>query len=612
MRTRKGIYKTRSKRGKRLNTRKGLKHRRKRTFKKLKGGRWFPSFWGKKVKEDPSASKILLNGLEDSAKTTARTVSKAMGLVTETAERSVELTGASVNLGFNITHGTVDTTNLAFLAVNKVLQKCLNLIIKGFDETYSQISQCKEHKYADNACVASCIMPIMKRFKINFDQRREREYTNLKERIKATNELINKAITYFCTRGVIYGWNCSKDIRAKRFEANFVADRLNRLANDLNDEENEYANSTFDRMDRGTYQTCEAIKPLCIEYIERLCTPLQKLNKIKSKMKEQEDLLLSWNEKIEDFKQESDLKGFLEEFKKDQTKYNEEKEKRIKQQKEKQEERVKKIVGLLTKSSEIDICEREIILFEELIEKKNQLPFSITTTKQKMVQFKAALELIQKKKDAIQDITKKAGAASDLLEIQNDLSKAEEELTQLEEELKTNKTNIEEFIGKQKKILGDSVNENNVVELLREKIKEIEIKQSEEAKAEAAAAVAAAAATEVGDAAVAAANSTAKTAANAQANAASKTAANAQANAASKTAATNAAGRVAANAQTNAATKAATKAATNAAGRVAANAQTNPATKAATKPDPLLKRNSQASGNNANLKNGINNPLLKA
>jgi hypothetical protein len=592
MRTRKGIYKTRSKRGKRLNTRKGLKHRRKRTFKKLKGGRWFPSFWGKKVKEDPSASKILLNGLEDSAKTTARTVSKAMGLVTETAERSVELTGASLNLGLNITHGTVDTTNLAFLAVNKVLQSCLNLIIKGFDETYSKISQCTDHKYADNACVASCIMPIMNNFKTEFDKRREKEYTNLTDHIKATNELINKAITYFCTRGVIYGRSCSKDLRAKIFEAKFVADRLNRLAKDIKVEEDQYAASTIERINSGTYKTCEAVKPLCIEYIERLCTPLQKSNKIKSKMKEQEDLLLSWNEKIEDFKQESDLKGFLEEFKRDQTEYNKEKEKRINQQKQKQEERVKKIVGLLTKSSEIDICEREIILFKELIEKKNHFQSSITATKKNILLLNGALALIQQKIKSIGDVIKKSEAEAELLQRQNDLSIAQEELRQLEEELNTTKTKIEEFIKKQKEILGNSVNEYNVVDMLREKIKEIEFKQSEEAKAEAVAAVAAAAATEVGDAAVAAANSTVKTASNAQANAAAKAAANAQAKAA-----TNAQ----ANAATNAATKAAAKAAANAAAKASANA------------DPLLKRNSQASRNNANSKTtGTNNPLLKA
>ena len=149
MRTRKGIkYKTRNKRGngntRKGNTRKGKhngRHRRKRTFK-IRGGATSGATSG-----NVSALGTLGSGASTAAKSLARTTSKAMNLVTETAERSVEIAGASVNLGLNITHGTVDTTNLAFLTVNTVLQRCLNFVRRRFDESYTQISQCENQSY---------------------------------------------------------------------------------------------------------------------------------------------------------------------------------------------------------------------------------------------------------------------------------------------------------------------------------------------------------------------------------------------------------------------------------------------------------------------------------
>ena len=580
MRTRKGIkHKTRSKRGKLLNSRKG-KHRRRLTFKKLKGGGWFS--WKKKMEQqEPSTLGILGKGLGVSSRTTARTVSKAMGLVTETAERSVELTGASVNLGLNITHGTVDTTNLAFLAVNKVFQKCLNLIIKGFDETYSQISQCEEQNYKHGSCVATCITPIMNKFKKGFDERRKEEYDNLTDCIKETQALIEKGIEYFCTRGLIYGKNCSQDLKSKKFEAQRLYLSLNLNVKQIKVKEDEYATNTLVAINSGKFTTCSQVKPLCIEYIERLCTPLKQLEGIKDSLKVQEDLLLSWNEKIEDFKQESDLKSFLEQFKIDRRKFDEEKEKRIKQQKQKQEEKIKKVVGILTKSSEIDICEREIILFDELIEKRKHLESSILTTEQDKILLTAALDKINKTINAIKDGSGRAPLNIELLQIKSDLKLAEEELKTLQEELENTKEKIIEFIDTQKKILGNSVSEYNVVEELRKKITEIDDKQKQEAVDAAAAAVAAAAETEAGDVAVAAANNEVKAAGKAAANNAARVALKKAANkaalnkAAANQAAANKAALNKAALNKGALNKAAlNKAAANNAARVAANKAT--------------------------------------
>jgi hypothetical protein len=206
MRTRKGIkYKTHNKRAKLLNTRKGLKHkgRRKRTFKIRGGG-------------DTSAYDTLKRGSINSARAVARTTTTAMNLVAQTGERSVQIAEASVNLGLNITHGTVDTTNTLFLTLNTVLQRCLNFVKRRFDESYTQISQCEDRKYSTpGECLSSCINPIITKFANDFNYNRPKEYGNLRASIEYTHKLIDKSINYFCRPGRLYGKSCSSDLLKK-------------------------------------------------------------------------------------------------------------------------------------------------------------------------------------------------------------------------------------------------------------------------------------------------------------------------------------------------------------------------------------------------------------
>lgn len=132
----------------------------------------------------------------------ARTGANVLGLVTETTERSVEIAGASVNLGLNVTHGTVDTANIAFLTLNTILQRCLNFVKRRFEESYTQISQCEDRKYASGGeCVNSCIKPIIEKFSKNFNSNRPYEYDNLKRSVENTHKLIVKSIRYFCKPG---------------------------------------------------------------------------------------------------------------------------------------------------------------------------------------------------------------------------------------------------------------------------------------------------------------------------------------------------------------------------------------------------------------------------
>lgn len=355
MRTRKGIkYKTRNKRGKgntrKGNTRKGKhngRHRRKRTFK-IRGGGWFS--WSQKVKEEPGALDILSKGAGNSAKTLARTTSKAMNLVTETAERSVELAGASVNLGLNITHGTVDTTNLAFLTVNTMLQRCLNFVKKRFDESYTQISQCEDRNYkTPGECVQLCITPIMTNFKAAFTLRRKEEYANLYDSINKTRALIDKSIDYFCKRGFIFGRICKDEFKTQKTESNSLYSQLMKKIQDTRKNEDAYVNTTFDLF--KAKGDCASVIPLCVVYIETLCIPCQKLEGINDSMKKQEELLLLWNKKIEDAKQRAELESFLKTIDKQLTKFEKEKQIREKKasQKKRQAAKIEKVVSLLKK-----------------------------------------------------------------------------------------------------------------------------------------------------------------------------------------------------------------------------------------------------------------------
>jgi len=672
MRTRKGIYKTRSKRGKRLNTRKGLKHRRKRTFKKLKGGGWFPTIsWSKKVDAEPSALKILGDGADKSLKTTARTVSKTMDLVTKTAERSVELTGASVNLGLNITRGTVDTTNLTFLAVNKVLQKCLNLIIKGFEESYTQISQCETHNYGnDGACVNRCIKKIMKKFKKKFHERRPIEYTNLKKSIEVTKTLIDKSIDYFCKRGYLYGRYCDDKYKKSHEEEEATYSILmSKVDNEIN-EESAYAENTYNKIYLAT--DCNSIKPLCFEYIDRLCTPFQRADAINKYMENHETLLLEWSKKIEEYKQKADFEDFFKNFGMKVTNYD--KEKRIKQQKREEASKIEKIVGLLKKNSNIEMYEMEIIL----IEKNNEINQEITESKVDISRLEGLIiEINEKLKNIPPDQQKKLDEQKIILN--RNLEQEQKDLDALTIEFEKTTLQINKIIERENEIVtktGGVITHINVIDRLKENIRTIEKKQQEEEDAAAAEVMKANleltaannplsgenATKFIEQAANASANTATKASANAATKASANTATKASANAATKASANaatkasaNAATKASANAATKASANAATKASANAAAKASANAATkasanaaakasanaaakasanaaakasanaatkasaNAATKAsanaatkAAKPDPLLKTNGQVSGNNANSKKpGTFSPLLK-
>ena len=495
MRTRKGIkYKTRNKRGK-GNTRKG-KHnginRRKRTFKKIKGGGWFS--WNQKVKSKPGPIDILGTGASNAAETLARTTSKSMKLVTETAERSVEIAGASVNLGLNITHGAVDTTNLAFLTVNTVLQRCLNFVKRRFDESYTQISQCENRKYStDGECVASCIIPIMTKFKRSFDRRRPSEYANLIKSINNTRALIDKSIDYFCKRGFIFGRICSNDIRRQKTEAKLVYSTLMGEVTKVKEQEDTYASNQFEAINSAG--SCSTIIPLCYEYIDKLCTPFQKIQGINDHMKKQEDLLLVWNKKIEDAKQKAEFDSFLKKLGTTTDKANKERDilnKKL-EQKKAQDEKIEKVVGLLKKNSEIEMYEREIFFIEQKADIESLIVISeqivmatiakITLLKEQIVKFGNSQEVITEKTQT--EINLKAEEAK--LKIEN------EKLEELKEKLKRNETKIKEILYRENNILGHD-KEIGIPGLIDRLKENIDVKQREEEAAEAAAAAAAAAA----------------------------------------------------------------------------------------------------------------------
>jgi len=241
MRTRKGIYKTR----KRIkNKRKATirkRYRIRRTYKKLKGGMiqfpYLPTFsWKKKVEEAEkprSAIDILGQGVVESSTALARTTSNAMKLVSNTAERSTEIAATSVNLGLNITEGTVETTNLVFLTINTVLKRCLNFIKRRFDESYTQISQCRDSGYdTPGECVRSCIKPIIDEYSKNFKSNRPSEYENLLSSIDNNYLLIKKCINYFCKRGYLYGTSCDVDIKRHKEGSKILYENLKKNVED--------------------------------------------------------------------------------------------------------------------------------------------------------------------------------------------------------------------------------------------------------------------------------------------------------------------------------------------------------------------------------------------
>ena len=490
MKTKKGIkYKSRRKsiRKGRKVTRKGLKHKRrfKRTIKHLKGGGWFS--WNDKVKEGPQSTlDILGRGLDNSAKTLARTSSKAMNLVTQTGERSVELAGASVNLGLNITHGTVDTTNLAFLTVNTVLQRCLNFVKKRFDESYTQISQCKDRKYTGDGgeCVAECIKPIISKFKANFDKRRGYEYSNLLDSIKKTKALIDKSIDYFCARGLIFGRICSKELNTQKYEANLVFNELMKKTQDVKREEEAYVSNNYQLIE--SQNNCANSADLCLAYIERLCIPFQKLEGINDYIKKQEDLLLLWNKKIEDAKQRAELESFLKTIDKQLTKIEKEKQIREKKasQKKKQEAKIEKVVSLLKKTSEIEMYEREILLVKDY----DYIVESITNSKQILSVTQATIDKLNKFIEEYTGNNRNTQKTTSLVKIEDEKRKLE--LTNLDlEELEGKKTQIEQILNREN-VGNPKIGIRNLEDRLKENIKSIEDKQAAEAEAAEAAAVA--------------------------------------------------------------------------------------------------------------------------
>jgi len=489
MKTKKGIkYKSRRKsiRKGRKVTRKGLKHKRrfKQTFKHLKGGGWFS--WNDKVKEGPQSTlDILGRGLDNSAKTLARTSSKAMNLVTQTGERSVELAGASVNLGLNITHGTVDTTNLAFLTVNTVLQRCLNFVKKRFDESYTQISQCEDRNYKNpGECVQLCITPIMTKFKANFDKRRGVEYSNLLDSIAKTKALIDKSIDYFCTRGFIFGRICNKELTTQKNEAKLVFEDLMRKTSDVKKDEDAYVSTQYALI--NAQPDCTKMIGLCLAYIERLCIPFQKLEGINDYIKKQEDLLLSWNKKIEDAKQRAELESFLKTIDKQLTKFEKEKQIREKKasQKKRQDAKIEKVVSLLKKTSEIEMYEREILIVKDY----DYIVESITNSKQILSVTQATIDKLNKFIEEYTGNNRNTQKTTSLVKIENEKRKLE--LTNLDlEELEGKKTQIEQILNREN-VGKPTIGIRNLEDRLKENIKAIEDKQAAEAEAAEAAAVA--------------------------------------------------------------------------------------------------------------------------
>jgi hypothetical protein len=481
MKTRKGIkYKTRNKRAKLLNTRKGLKHkgrhgRRKRTFKIMSGG--------------TSALDTLKSGANRSAKTLARTTTKAMDLVTQTGERSVEIAGSSVNLALNITHGTVDTANIAFLTVNTVLQRCLNFIKKRFEESYTQISQCKNHKYTDDGdCIASCIIPIITKFSKNFYRRRPTEFANLIKSINNTRALIDKSIDYFCKRGFIFGRICSTDIIRQKTEAKLIYSTLMEKVGVIKAEELAYETSVFAKITAGS--DCSSITPLCLEYIDRLCTPFQKILGINEYMKQQEDLLLLWNKKIEDAKQKAEFDRFLKQIGTtiDKAKKAQAIMDKRKEQKKAQNEKIQKVESLLKKNSEIEKYEREIFFIEQNADIANSILISekiITGTKSKIDILKGTINQLTGKNGNTLKANVIEAKSQREIELKEEETKLKEETIKLEEE--TIKSKELEAILTREGQFGTT----GLIEQLKNKIKKIEDNQKKEAEEAAAAAAAA-------------------------------------------------------------------------------------------------------------------------
>ena len=492
MRTRKGIkYKTRNKRGngntRKGNTRKGKhngRHRRKRTFK-IRGGATSGATSG-----NVSALGTLGSGASTAAKSLARTTSKAMNLVTETAERSVEIAGASVNLGLNITHGTVDTTNLAFLTVNTVLQRCLNFVRRRFDESYTQISQCEDRKYASGGeCLKSCINPIITKFAKDFNYNRPKEYGNLRASIENTHKLIDKSISYFCRPGRFYGKVCSDEYSKYKEETRLLLATLMINIKDEERKEKNYEFNTRTRILNGL--SCTTTIELCKSYIDMLCIPCQQLGKITDDIKKQEELLLSWNKKIEEAKEKAELEIFLKTI--DAGLDQIEKERQITQKKEEQEQKknAKKtqIDGILKKNVEIEMYEREIIL----IEQSDDIQASITMSSKIVIGLESYIGRLEK---SIKN-GNETGSLNQKLQTYNLRLDNERKVI---EELKRKQAQIKQILDRENANLsGVSIGVPGLVERLKENITKIETNQKEKETALAEAAATEAAETEAAE-----------------------------------------------------------------------------------------------------------------
>jgi hypothetical protein len=465
MKTKKGIkYKSRRKtilKGRKV-TRKGLKHKRrfkrtfKQTFKHLKGG-------------NGSAGETLSRAGGKALQSVARTGGNVLKLVTETTERSVEIAGASVNLGLNVTHGTVDTANIAFLTLNTILQRCLNFVKKRFEESYTQISQCEGHKYAsDGECLNSCIKPIIEKFSKNFNSNRPYEYDNLKRSVENTHKLIVKSILYFCKKGRFYGKVCDIDLTKQQDDSRLLCENLKKNIEDAKRKEKNYEFNTRTRVLNGT--GCRTTIELCKGYIETLCIPCQQLQEITANLKKQEELLLSWNDKIEKAKEKDELDRLLKTIDKNlKDAEKAEKEKKIQyEQKMKKDEKNEKIASLFKKTAEIETYEREIIL----IEQRDDIQASITTSKKIVI-------AIEKTISALQTSTSNTNGsrAQQLVEQNSKLQKQKEILLELEGKIKK----IQEIYDRENVPDGTVIGFAGLIERLKEKIATIEANQGQEA-----------------------------------------------------------------------------------------------------------------------------------
>jgi DNA repair exonuclease SbcCD ATPase subunit len=225
---------------------------------------------------------------------------------------------------------------------------------------------------------------------------------------------------------------------------------------------------------------------LCLTYIERLCIPFQKLEGINDYIKKQEDLLLSWNKKIEDAKQRAELESFLKTIDKQLTKFEKEKQIREKKasQKKRQDAKIEKVVSLLKKTSEIEMYEREILLVKDY----DYIVESITNSKQILLVTQATIDKLNKFIDEYKGNNINTQKTTNLVKIEDEKRKLE--LTNLDlEELEGKKTQIEQILNREN-VGKPTIGIRNLEDRLKENIKAIEDKQAAEAAAAEAAAVA--------------------------------------------------------------------------------------------------------------------------